>query len=80
MGFVFRGGVSASLYVDLQLVAQEATAITLGDIDDRNNWLGRSEYAVNPPYQGEFQEFRIYGVALSGCQLRTVLVRGRDDL
>lgn len=80
VGFVFMGGVSAALYVDLKLVAQEATAITLADIDDRNNWLGRSEYAGNPPYQGEYAEFRIYGAALNRCQLRTVLVRGKEEL
>lgn len=80
VGFVFKGGVSASLYVETKLVAQEATAITLADIDDRNNWLGRSEYAGNPPYQGEYQEFRIYGAALNRCQLSTVLVRGKEDL
>lgn len=80
VGFVFKGGVSAALYVETKLVAQEATAITLADIDDRNNWLGRSEYAGNPPYQGEYQEFRIYGAALNRCQLSTVLVRGKESL
>jgi hypothetical protein len=80
VAFVFRGGVDASLYVDFELVAQEATAITLADIDDRNNWLGRSEYAGNPPYQGEYGEFRIYGAALNGCQLRNVLVNGKDEV
>jgi hypothetical protein len=76
VAFVFRGGVSASLYLDGNLLATRTTAIKLSDIDDRNNWLGQSQYGVNPPYHGSYEEFRIYNAALDGCQLHTLLVRG----
>jgi hypothetical protein len=76
VSFVFRGGVSAELYLDANLLASEATSITLADIDDRNNWLGQSQYQGDPFYQGSYEEFRIYGAALDACQLHTLLVRG----
>ena len=76
VGFVLRGGVSASLYLDGTWLASEPTAITLADIDDQNNWIGQSKYVDNPPYIGNYEEFRIYDAALDACQLHTLLVRG----
>lgn len=78
VSLVFRGGVSAALYIDGNLLAIQPTAITLADIDDRNNWIGQSQYQSNPPYQGGFEEFRIYNAALDACQLHTLLVRGPE--
>jgi|GEM_PF-2559455 len=79
VGFVFRGGVSASLYIEDRLLATQATAITPADINDVNNWIGQSQYQDNPFYQGGYQEFRIYDVALDACQLHTLLIRGRES-
>ncbi|HEX2876996.1 MAG TPA: LamG-like jellyroll fold domain-containing protein [Polyangiaceae bacterium] len=76
VSLVIRGGVSASLYIDGNLLATKPTAITLADIDDRNNWIGQSQYKDNPPYDGGFEEFRIYDAPLTSCQLHTLLVRG----
>ena len=73
---VVRGGVSASLYIDGDLLATKPTAIKLSDIDDRNNWIGQSQYRGNPAYEGGFEEFRIYDAPLTRCQLHTLLVRG----
>lgn len=41
----------------------------LSAIDDVNNWLGRSQFAVDSRFGGSFQEFRIYGAALTPEQL-----------
>jgi hypothetical protein len=79
VSFVFRGGVSASLYIEDRLLATQATAITPSDINDVNNWVGQSQYQDNPFYQGGYQELRIYNVALDTCQLHTLLVRGRES-
>jgi hypothetical protein len=79
VSFVFRGGVSASLYLRDTLLATETTAITLADIQDVNNWIGQSKYADNPVYLGNYEEFRIYNVALDGCQLDTLVFRGPQD-
>jgi hypothetical protein len=38
-------------------------------IQDVNNWLGRSNYSVDPPLFGSLIEFRIYGQALTAAQL-----------
>lgn len=73
---VVRSGISVSLYMDGDLLGTKPTTILLSDIDDRNNWIGQSQYMDNPPFQGSYDEFRIYGAALDGCQLHTLLVRG----
>lgn len=79
ISLVFQGGVSASLYIDSNLLATKPTAIKPSDIDDRNNWIGQSQYKDNPAYEGGFEEFRIYNVALNACQLHTLLVNGRES-
>jgi hypothetical protein len=38
-------------------------------IEDVNNWLGRSNYAADADFSGSFDEFRIYGAALTAQQL-----------
>jgi hypothetical protein len=76
VAFVFKSGVSAALYLNGNLLASQATAITLADIDDRNNWIGQSQYGINPFYEGSYEEFRIYNVALDACQLQTLVFRG----
>lgn len=80
VAFSFKGGVSAALYLDGKLLASEPTAITPANIDDRNNWIGQSQYYGNPAYHGSYDEFRIYNVALDGCQLRTLYLRGPQTL
>jgi hypothetical protein len=79
VSLVFRSGVNAELYLDGNLLVSKATTITLADIDDRNNWLGQSQFQTDPAFQGSYQEFRIYDVALDGCQLHTLLVRGPES-
>lgn len=63
----------AKLYVDGLLVATNALTVSLNDIEDINNWLGRSNWP-DPFFNGSFNEFRIYDgiltdvdVALSGA-------------
>ena len=38
---------------------------SLSLLNDVNNWLGRSQYAGDPPFTGTLHEFRIYNAALS---------------
>jgi hypothetical protein len=79
VSLVLKGGVSASLYFNGDELASKPTAIKPSNIDDRNNWIGHSQYYPNPGYEGSFSEFRIYDTALSSCQLRTLLFRGTED-
>ena len=80
VAFVFKGGVSASLYFNGKLLASQPTAMTPANIMDVNNWIGRSQYYGNPAYHGSYDEFRIYSAALDGCQVRTVNMRGPQSL
>jgi hypothetical protein len=41
---------------------------SLSQLNDVNNWLGRSNY-TDPPLGGSIEEFRIYGVALTDAQV-----------
>jgi hypothetical protein len=76
VALAFKGGVSAALYLDGNLLASKPTSITLANIDDRNNWIGQSQWDNDPVFHGSFDEVRIYDVALDACQLHTLLVRG----
>jgi Concanavalin A-like lectin/glucanases superfamily len=79
VALVLESGVRASLYLNGALLATQPTAITLADIEDVNNWIGQSQYEVNPAYRGAYWEFRIYDAPLTACQLGTLLVRGRES-
>lgn len=58
-----------TLYVDGMLQSAKAFSGTLASLDDVNNWLGRSQYAVDPQFVGSIDEFRIYDVALTNPQV-----------
>jgi hypothetical protein len=79
VALVFRSGVSAELYLDATLLSTLPTAIELSDIDDRNVWLGQSQWSKDHNFNGSFAEVRIYNAALSSCQLHTLLVRGDEE-
>jgi hypothetical protein len=49
----------ARLYINGQRAGTGATPYPLSVVDDRNNWLGRSQW-VDPMYNGLIDEFRIY--------------------
>lgn len=51
---------------------------SLAQIDDINNWLGRSQWSGNPDYGGSIDEFRIYSRALSADELAYSASRGPD--
>jgi Concanavalin A-like lectin/glucanases superfamily len=55
-----------------------AFADSLSLLNDINNWLGRSQYAVDPSFSGTFHEFRIYNVALSAPAIQTSFLGGPD--
>ncbi len=73
-----RGGVQIDLYVDGQLMGSTATTGVFSDIDDRNSWFGLSNTSSDAPYNGIFNEFRIYDVALSQCAVDSLYQAGAD--
>jgi Concanavalin A-like lectin/glucanases superfamily len=50
----------------------------LSQVKDDNNWLGRSQWAPDPLFQGVYDEFRIYSKALSAAQIAEDFARGPD--
>ena len=53
---------------------------SLSNLNDVNNWLGRSQYAADQELAGTIHEFRIYSRALSAAELSTNATLGPDVL
>jgi hypothetical protein len=65
------GNDTIKLYLDGVVVAQNTRA-TLSPSDlgvTTNNWLGRSQYAVDAFYRGLIDDFRIYSRALTQAEI-----------
>ncbi len=67
------------LYLNGGLVATAGGIQALSNIHDVHNWLGRSQYATDPAFNGTYYEFRVYGAALSASQIAASRVAGPDD-
>jgi hypothetical protein len=52
-----------------ELVAELQAPLQVSDIDDVNNWLGRSQWDQDPMLAATLLDFRIYGAALSAAEL-----------
>jgi hypothetical protein len=50
----------------------------LSEISDVQNWLGRSQYSVDPYFAGTIHELRIYNAALTPAQLNFSFSNGLD--
>jgi hypothetical protein len=67
------------LYVNGALVGSSSLAIDLVDIEDVNNWLGRSQWA-DPLFDGYHNEFRIYNRALTTTEVASSYADGPDAM
>ncbi len=56
----------------------ESAGAHLADINDINNWLGRSQYDTDPAFRGSYLEFRIYEAALTAAQIELSFAEGPD--
>ena len=68
---VVLGTGGGTLYIDGAQVATNA-ALTLRPSDlgaTVNNWVGRSQYAADPYFDGEIHDFRLYLRALSAAEV-----------
>ena len=68
------------LFFDGQFIASTTTDTTLADLDDVNNWLGRSNWSGDAMFDGLFNEFRIYDQALTNRQIFANFQAGPDRL
>jgi hypothetical protein len=65
------------LYVNGALLGTSALSIDLVDVEDVNNWLGRSQWA-DPLFDGFYNEFRIYNTALTTEEVAASFAAGPD--
>jgi hypothetical protein len=68
---------SMSLYVNGEFVASNQAHLTLADLSDNNNWLGRAQWP-DTMYVGSYNEFRLYDYALDANQLLGNFEKGPD--
>jgi len=67
-----------TLYRDGALEGSRPFLDSLSLLNDINNWLGRSQYSNDPPFDGTFYEFRIFNAPLSANAVRTLFLGGTD--
>jgi Concanavalin A-like lectin/glucanases superfamily len=67
-----------TLYMNGAQIGSVALTGTLAAIDHANSWLGRSNYGVDPEFNGLVHEFRVYRVALTPAQVQTSHMAGPD--
>lgn len=66
-----------TLYINGQEIGTSATLIDLEDLNDVNNWLGRSQWP-DPLFDGRHNEFRIYDRALGTSEIAASFSEGPD--
>jgi hypothetical protein len=71
-------GHTMSLYLDGAPLVDCELLRPLSLIDDVNNWLGRSNYVADVELSASFDEFRIYGAALTADELAESFALGPD--
>ena len=60
----------------VQLTTNGAVTSNLGDLNDVNNWLGRSTWLNDGNLNATFDEFRIYDNALTGAEVAASMTAG----
>lgn len=69
---------SISLYRGDSLEGSTTMTAALSSLSDDNNWLGWSQFAQDPVFDGTIHEFRIYDAALDEQQIQTSDSLGPD--
>ncbi|MFP6906668.1 MAG: LamG domain-containing protein, partial [Verrucomicrobiota bacterium] len=54
------------------------TTMQIGQLNDVNNWLGRSNWTADSNLQGDFDEVRIYDRVLSAEEVQGSFIAGPD--
>ena len=69
---------TSSIYIDGEYEASGRNWHLMDDLDDVNNWLGRSQWIQDRYLSGRYDELRIYNRALSDEELAEITSRGAD--
>ena len=75
-------GSTGTLYLDGNPVGTNA-ALTLNPVilgSTTNNYLGKSQWATDPYFNGQFEEFRIYNAALASAEVAATYALGSGQL
>lgn len=73
-----NGGGQITIYRDGVREGSRRTSITPRDINDVNNWLGRSNFTGDNYFNGDLNEFRIYDGAMNDEAVATSFAGGPD--
>lgn len=79
VALTYRSNQDVTLYADAAQQISSPVQRALSELNDVNCWLGRSQWSKDHPYHGNYNEFRIYSVALNACQLATLKARGPNS-
>ncbi len=71
---------NVAVYRNGEQVGTGATDYRINEINDVNNWLGRSNWTGDANFQGSFDEFRIYNAALGADEIAANFAAGPDAL
>jgi len=81
VALVWDGAASeARMYWNGHLVDSDALNMSLSDLSDVNNWLGRSQYGGDAMLAADLHEVRIYNKALSSLEIGSSRLAGTEDL
>lgn len=79
VAFVWDGNNQQTrLYLNGQKLSTGQPHFNLSDLPDVNNWLGRSQWG-DPVFNGVYNEFRIYDLALDDTQIQLSYAAGPDS-
>ncbi len=71
---------TAKLYINGGIVAGYKPNVTLKELVDNNNWLGRSMFGGDAMYDGSYNEVRIYDTAVSAADIAAAYLAGPEAL
>jgi hypothetical protein len=77
---VTLAGDSGQLYVDGTRVASQTINLNPSDIRASQRWLGKSQYANDPYFNGKLDEVAVFDRALSQIEIQQVMACGWDAL
>jgi hypothetical protein len=75
-------GSTGTLYLDGVVVGM-TNALSLNPVilgSTTNNYLGKSQWATDPYFNGQYEEFRIYNAVLSGVEVAATYALGSGQL
>lgn len=76
---VFNGEAGTlESYVNGVSEGRSTTSLRLSDLPDQNCWLGQSQWSHDAMMHGSYNEFRIYGAALTRDEIRVLLASGPE--